>query len=108
MTEAGIYHEESPPGFTRSELNAIAAENDFHPAVTQALRWFVDDGHLPYHLASINNRFAKLAMELALAAPKQTQTTNALNRLLESKDCAVRAFIAEEEDENDRIDSTGQ
>lgn len=90
-------------GFSKAQLSAAAEEHNFHPAVVEALRWFVDDGHLPWNLAAINNSFGELAMNLAVAAPRQTQTTHCLHRLTEAKDCAVRAFIREEEEEEERL-----
>jgi hypothetical protein len=87
-------------GFSSKQLKEAAEENTFHPAVTEALRWFVDDGHLPWNLAAVNNSFGELALNLAVAAPRQTQTTHCLNHLLAAKDSAVRAFVAEEEDED--------
>jgi hypothetical protein len=90
-------------GFTRKQLEEAAAENSFHPTVTEALRWFVDDGHLPWSLAAVNNSFGELAMNLAVAAPQQTETTHCLRSLLTAKDCAVRAFIKEEEDEDAKL-----
>lgn len=90
-------------GFSSKLLKEAAEENSFHPAVTEALRWFVDDGHLPWNLAAVNNSFGELALNLAVAAPQQTQTTHCLNHLLAAKDSAVRAFVAEEEDEDAKL-----
>jgi hypothetical protein len=87
-------------GFSRADLAEAAQEHGFHPAVVDALRWFVDDGHLPWNLAAVNNSFGELAMNLAVSAPRQTETTHCLRSLLTAKDCAVRAFIKEEEDED--------
>lgn len=87
-------------GFSRAELAVAAQEHDFHPAVVDALRWFVDDEHLPWNLVAVNNSFGELAMHLAVSVPRQTETTHCLRSLLAAKDCAVRAFIREEEDEN--------
>ncbi len=67
-------------------------ESDIHPA-TQAVLAFFAYEHLPPHLAAVSRPFAKLANDVAttLAGP---EVTVALRKLLEAKDCAVRAAIA--------------
>ena len=50
-------------------------------------------GHLPPHLANVSERFAKLAFALAEALPENPQRDQALELLLASKDCAVRAVL---------------
>ncbi|MFE6379238.1 hypothetical protein [Streptomyces roseolus] len=64
-----------------------------HPAVANVLRFFAHD-HLPPRLAEVSRPFADLAHSVAahpgLAGP---ELTVALRKLLESKDCAVRAAL---------------
>lgn len=59
---------------------------------THLLKWFAYD-HLPAHLQEISDPFGKLAVELADKLPISPQTTSFLERLLEAKDCAVRAAM---------------
>jgi hypothetical protein len=58
------------------------------------LRWFECD-HLPVHLQVVSAPFRQLAHELVeRLPPDEPQTLKAIEKLLESKDCAVRATIA--------------
>jgi hypothetical protein len=50
--------------------------------------------HLPADLRTVSEPFAELAYELVATLPASTETTVALRKLLESKDCAVRAALA--------------
>lgn len=67
-----------------------------HPAVAQVLRHF-RFRHLPEPLQSVSTKFAALAHELAELAPDSPEMTVALRKLMESKDCAVRAVLPEDE-----------
>lgn len=49
--------------------------------------------HLPAHLQEISKPFGELADKIA-AGPQNAETTTALRKLLEAKDCAVRAVLA--------------
>jgi hypothetical protein len=68
-----------------------AIEHLLRPAIEHLLRLFVYD-HLPKNLQSISSRFASLATTIA-AGPHNPETTVALRKLLEAKDCAVRAVV---------------
>lgn len=50
--------------------------------------------HLPPHLQSVSKSFAMLAKTIDESLPHNPEKTTALRKLLESKDCAVRAMIA--------------
>ena len=54
------------------------------------LRYFKYD-HLPERLQAVSLPFHTLAHQLAADLPPGPEATTALRRLLESKDCAVRA-----------------
>lgn len=64
-----------------------------HPATAEILRFFEYD-HLPEHLQPISRHFAGLAHTLAeeLDGP---EVTAGLRKLLEAKDCFVRAKVAQ-------------
>lgn len=49
--------------------------------------------HLPEHLQDISRPFHAMASELDEILPNNSEKTAALHRLLESKDCAVRANL---------------
>lgn len=64
-----------------------------HPAVEDLLRFF-EYAHLPSHLQWVSHPFHDLAHFLAGdAALKGAELTTALRKLLEAKDCAVRAAL---------------
>lgn len=67
-----------------------------HPATANVLRYF-EYKHLPPELAKLSERFHDLAHELANREDLQgTELTVGLRKLLEAKDCAVRAARANE------------
>lgn len=49
--------------------------------------------HLPEHLQKISRPYGELAEKLAATLPAGPETTVALRKLLESKDCAVRSAL---------------
>lgn len=63
-----------------------------HPGVAHVLRFFAYE-HLPHPLRGVSQPFHTLANELADTLPSNPETTVALRKLLESKDCAVRAEL---------------
>jgi hypothetical protein len=65
---------------------------DRHPATTQLLRWFEYD-HLPPHLQDISQEFKILANIMVKALPDGPELSTGLRKLLEAKDCMVRAAI---------------
>jgi hypothetical protein len=56
------------------------------------LQFFTFD-HLPEPLAMISAPFCELAQEIVKSLPSNPERTVALRKLLEAKDCAVRASI---------------
>ena len=57
------------------------------------LMQFFKYDHLPAHLQAISKPFAELAEHIDLSLPSNPERTVALRKLLEAKDCAVRAVI---------------
>ena len=51
--------------------------------------------HLPSHLQEISKPFAEMA-DFVMLLPRNPERTVALRKLLEAKDAAVRAKLAEE------------
>lgn len=51
--------------------------------------------HLPQRLQGTSSKFADLALELDANLPDNEEKRMALRKLLEAKDCAVRAMIHE-------------
>ena len=50
--------------------------------------------HLPPHLQEISRWFCQLASTIVQDLPSNPERTVALRKLLEAKDCAIRAMIA--------------
>lgn len=49
--------------------------------------------HLPPHLQTVSRPFGELAKHLIATLPTNPERTVALRKLLEAKDCAVRALL---------------
>lgn len=62
----------------------------------QKLLQFFNYEHLPDHLQKASKPFGDLARELAATLPANAESTTALRKLLEAKDCAVRAVLFKE------------
>jgi hypothetical protein len=58
------------------------------------LRYF-EYKHLPTHLQDVSKKFCDLAHDLDKFETNGPETTTALRKLLESKDCMVRAALNE-------------
>jgi hypothetical protein len=56
------------------------------------LQFFAYD-HLPGHLQAVSQPFSSLAREIDATLPRNPERTVALRKLLEAKDCAVRAML---------------
>ena len=54
---------------------------------------FFEFEHLPPQLQAVSGEFYALACTLAAILPANPESTTALRKLLEAKDCAVRAVI---------------
>ena len=54
---------------------------------------FFEYEHLPDHLKVVSIKFHELACSLTALVPENAERTVALRKLLEAKDCAVRAVI---------------
>lgn len=64
-----------------------------HPATQQIARWF-EYRHLTGQALATSKRFHDFAEQLIEALPDGPELTAGLRKLLEAKDCAVRAAIA--------------
>ena len=60
------------------------------------LQFFKYD-HLPEHLQEVSKPFCDLAHQLAENLEDNAETTTALRKLLEAKDCAVRSLLFKSE-----------
>lgn len=53
--------------------------------------------HLPPELAAVSKPFAELAEQMVRELPENRERTVGLRKLVEAKDCAVRAKIAKDD-----------
>jgi hypothetical protein len=63
-----------------------------HPAVAGLLRYFAWE-HLPPKLQEVSRPFGELAERMADTLPSGPELSAGLRKLLEAKDCAVRAAL---------------
>ncbi len=61
----------------------------------QYLMQFFKYDHLPEHLQAVSKPFGELAEQINATLPENPEKTVALRKLLEAKDCAVRALLFE-------------
>ncbi len=59
--------------------------------IEQFFRW----DHLPPHLQEVSRPFSELAAVIVATLPRNPERTVALRKLLEAKDAAVRAKVAQ-------------
>jgi hypothetical protein len=62
-------------------------------APPEALLQFFEYVHLPPELQDVSRPFFALAHQIAAGLPRNPERTVALRKLLEAKDCAVRAAL---------------
>lgn len=53
--------------------------------------------HLPENLQTVSKPFCLLAEQIVINLPSNPERTVALRKLLEAKDCAVRAYLYKDE-----------
>lgn len=77
--------------------------NDIHPAPAEfsadelkadSILQFFHYAHLPEGLRARSQPFCELARQIVTTTPRNAERTAALRKLLEAKDCAVRAALA--------------
>ena len=61
--------------------------------MNEYLLQFFAYSHLPAHLQVISKPFGELAEKIVAELPRNPERTVALRKLLEAKDCAVRAQL---------------
>lgn len=61
--------------------------------MTDPMMQFFAYAHLPAHLQEVSKPYGELAQQMVDTLPRNPERTVALRKLLESKDCAVRARL---------------
>jgi hypothetical protein len=62
----------------------------------QKLIQFFEYKHLPEHLQTVSKEFNFLAHSMLTLLPENEESTVAMRKLLEAKDCAVRSTLYKE------------
>jgi hypothetical protein len=70
-----------------------------HPATKEVLRFFGSKHLQPGRKAGVAKRCEQLACEMAEFLPEHPQVTIGLQKLLEAKDCFVRAELTRDDPE---------
>jgi len=65
---------------------------ELHPSVAAILKFFTYE-HLPVDLQAISQPMAEMAHSMAQTLPQNAELTTGLRKLLEAKDCFVRARL---------------
>jgi hypothetical protein len=92
-TKAGHYHADGEP----SPFDLVEPWTDEQPKdepPPEHVMQFFEFTHLPPTLREISRPFGRMADDIIRTLPRNQQRTIALNKLLEAKDAAVRAYIA--------------
>lgn len=74
-------------------LEEACIRSDSTMSKNQIMQYFAY-AHLPQHLQRVSKPFALLAQEMDLYLPDGAEKSAGLRKLLEAKDCAVRALVA--------------
>jgi hypothetical protein len=76
---------------------SMSSQNGHGPGVAtgEPILQFFRSEHLPEKLAAVSKPFGELAQQLVMSLPKNAERSVALRKLLEAKDAAVRAQLAE-------------
>lgn len=61
--------------------------------MTERMMQFFKHEHLPDHLAAVSRPFCELAANMVATIPRNPERSAGLRKLLEAKDCAVRAVL---------------
>lgn len=69
-------------------------------ALKEPMLQFFQYQHLPENLQKISKPFGQMAYSIAATLPRNPERTAALRKLLEAKDCAVRAILYKTSDIN--------
>lgn len=78
---------------TAPDKMPMASVSPIDAGSTEPLLQFFKYEHLPHGLQEVSMPFAALAHVMVATLPRNPERTVALRKLLEAKDCAVRAMI---------------
>lgn len=73
--------------------NESRTKGNMPKAYPERMLRFFEYAHLPPHLQAVSGPFCDLARQVVSDLPANPERTVALRKLLEAKDCAVRAAL---------------
>lgn len=76
--------------------------HSFHPAVENILRWLRQIDHLPPHLKDVARSFRDVGVDMATTFDGP-EVGAGLRKLVEAKDCFVRAAVDQLGDGTERV-----
>lgn len=74
------------------QVQILRGEDEMNDGKERMLRWFQYE-HLKPEMQAVSKPFSDLAHQLVLNLAAGPERTVTLRKLLESKDCAVRAYL---------------
>jgi hypothetical protein len=86
-----------PDIFEKTYEPVIEADQTALKVPNDPMLQFFMYGHLPPHMQAVSRPFCELAIFIVETLPRNPERTVALRKLLEAKDCAVRAVIYKSE-----------
>lgn len=78
---------------TATDIHPAPAEFSDEQLMEDPILRFFHFTHLPPSLRDMSQHFCYLARNVVTSAPRSAERTMALRKLLEAKDCAVRALL---------------
>lgn len=91
MTDEERWNEAKAKADSMAKADSIAAGRAVPIAKRYPILRFFEYSHLPDNLQEVSAPFAALALRMA-QAERNAETSAGLRKLLEAKDCAVRAL----------------
>ena len=94
INELVLDYEEAYGTYTKGmESNIVLVKKKKEEINPHYLMQFFVYAHLPDHLKKVSKPFAELAKSIDSSLPNNPEKSTALRKLLEAKDCAVRAVL---------------
>lgn len=77
----------------REKVEALSGGTTAPNVMADRMMQFFSFAHLPENLQAVSRPFCDLAVTVVATLPSNPERTVALRKLLEAKDCAVRALL---------------
>ncbi len=76
-----------------TENNGTDNFGDRHPSTAHMMQMLAPNVNLKSPMLELSTAFADFALDLMIDLPDSPELTSCLRKLLEAKDCAVRAMV---------------